>query len=401
VALATNQQGAGDYANPICAHWKCDDPATALHAIAGGHIATFFRAQPAMGLTSLLLRAPAVAIVQATGGDIRDEYLAGAAICFAAAALIAVWLAWLAYRRGAGLPAALGALALWIVAIAWSRALLLGHPEEPLAATLGLAAIALAAMRRPVAAGVLLGLAIGTKEWALLLTPAVLLAGRAIDWRRFGAAALAAVVLTTGVMAIGNPGSFRAAHEGQRVGDERTVTPASLWYRLGDKRDITRSGDQILFEVYPPKVIGRWCRPFVILFTLVAGLLFWRRRGWESGMDAFGLAAFVLLARGLLDTQTFSYHLIPMLMAVAAWEVLAKRRLPIVATAAMVAFQLSVHEIATSPDISSYGFNTIFLAWTLPLLVLLGVDTYRRPTSEARPSTRPSANPRSPQTATP
>jgi hypothetical protein len=331
-----------------------------------------------MGLTSLALRAPAVAIVHATGGNIIDEYRAGAAVCFAVASLIAVWLAWLAHRRGAPLVAALGAIALWMIAILWSRAFLLGHPEEPLAAALALAAMATAANRRAVAAGILLGLAIGTKEWALLVAPAVVLLGLPADWKRIAGAALAAVVLTTGVMAAGNPSSFRSAHEGQRVGDERTLSPATLWYRLGHKRVVGQGGGQVFFEVYPPKVIGRWCRPFVILFALIASLLFARRRGWGS-LAAFALVAFVLLARDLLDTQTFSYHLIPMLMAVAAWEVFAKRRLPLVAAAATIAFQLTMRVVFDSPDISSYGFNAIFLAWTLPLLVLLGVEAHGTP----------------------
>jgi hypothetical protein len=68
-----------------------------------------------------------------------------------------------------------------------------------------------------------------------------------------------------------------------------------------------------------------------------------------------------------------------MLMAVAAWEVFAKRRLPLVAAAATIAFQLTMRVVFDSPDISSYGFNAIFLAWTLPLLVLLGVEAYGTP----------------------
>jgi hypothetical protein len=386
--LMARDEGIGDYANPVCADWKCDDPATALHAIARGDVGGFFRAQPAMGLTSLALRAPVVAIVHGAGGGIRAEYEGGAAICLAAASLIVVLLARFAWTRGASLPAALSALALWMVAIVWGRALLFGHPEEPLAGALAVAAIALAAARRPIAAGMLLGLAIGTKEWALLVAPAVLFAGRPMDWRQLGAAALAGVVLTTGVMFAGNPSSFRSAHEGQRAGDERTLTPATLWYRLGDKRVTGRAGDQVLFEVYPPKLIGRWCRPFVIVFTLLAALLFARRRGWQTPA-AFALAAFVLLARGLLDTQTFSYHLIPMLMAIAAWELFALRRLPVIATIAMVAFQLTARVVASSADISSYGFNAIFLAWTLPLAALLAVAAFRAAPSGTRWSRDP------------
>jgi len=55
-----------------------------------------------------------------------------------------------------------------------------GHPEEVLASTLGAAAVIAAGYRRPGLAGVTLGLAIGTKQWALLAAPPVLLAALGI-----------------------------------------------------------------------------------------------------------------------------------------------------------------------------------------------------------------------------
>jgi hypothetical protein len=62
-----------------------------------------------------------------------------------------------------------------------------------------------------------------------------------------------------------------------------------------------------------------------------------------------------------------------------AWEIFALRRLPLIGLAAMIAFQLTVHVVASSADISSNWFNAIFLAWSLPLFVLLGVASFRRP----------------------
>lgn len=369
--------GAGDYGNPVCANWGCDDPSRSLHDIATGDISGFFKFQPAMGLTSLALRAPAVAIAHSGGGGLRSEYQAGTAVCFAVAALLVVWVAWLMTRRGVRLPAVLGALALWMVAIVWSRSQMFGHPEEPLAAALVLASLATAVSGRGVLAGVLLGLAIGTKEWAFLAAPAVVFAGGAGNWLRLGAAALAVTLVTIGVMAAGSPSTFHKAHEGQRAGDEHTVTPANVWFRLGDKRVVGRQGDLVFYKAYPPKLVGRWCRPFVIAFALLASLLFARRRRWDAA-GALALAAFVLLERVLFDTQTFSYHLLPMLMAVALWEVFEKRRLPLIAAAAMIAFQITARKVATDPDISSDAFNAIYLAWTLPLFGLLAVFSFRR-----------------------
>jgi hypothetical protein len=377
IGLSSGSNGTGDYGSPNCADWSCDDPSRSLHALVTGDVGGFFRYQPAMGLTSLLVRAPAVAIAHAGGADISGEYQAGAAICLVIATLIVVGLAWLAHRRGASLVAALVALAVWMAAILAARALLLGHPEETLAAALAMAAIALAADGHPLAAGVVLGLAIGTKEWALLVAPAVILAGPAQQWPRVAAIGALVAVLAVGVMFVGNTSSFHKAHEGQRSGVNRTVTPASLWFRVGHKDVVDRRGDLVLYRVFPPAFIGRWCRLFVILFAAIASLIYWRRRGFNC-LAVFALAGFVLLARAVLDTQTFSYHLIPMLMAVPAWEVFALRRLPVVGVATMVAFQLTVHVVSSSESISSNWFNAIFLGWALPLFVLLGIATYRR-----------------------
>jgi hypothetical protein len=330
--LRAASNGTGDYGNIVCSQWFCDDASRSLHAIAEGDVAAFFRYQPAMGLV-------------------------------------------------------LAALALWLVAILWTRALLAGHPEEPLAAVLAVAAIAVAAGRRAVPAGILLALAIATKEWALLTAPAVLFAAGADEWRRAAVPAVIGVVLLSGVMAVGNPSSFRSAHEGQRPVDQHKLTPATLWFRVGEKQVVGRSGDRVFYEIYPPRLIGRWCRPFVILFALVASLLFWRRRGFDAA-GAFALAAFVLLARALLDTQTVSYHLIPMLIAVGAWEVFARKRFPVVTVAATIAMQFTMRAVLSASESSFNAFNASYLAWTLPLFVYLGIETFRRPALPSRPQTR-------------
>jgi hypothetical protein len=366
----------GDYGNPGCSDWHCEDPSTSLHALVTGDLGTFFREQPGVGLTSLALRAPAVAIAHAAGGGLRAEYRAGALMCVVTAGLLAVWISWRARQRGASLPAALGLLVLWVVAIVWGRSLTFGHPEEPLAGALAIVAVLLAAERRPVAAAIAIGLAIGTKEWAFLAAPAVVLAGQPRDWRRMALPAVATLGLTIGVLAIGNPSSFRAAHEALQHGDEHPLTPANVWFRFGHKQITAVSGSVVAYVVHPPKAIGRWCRPFVTLLALVTGLIFYRRRGFGS-LDTLALVAFLFVCRGVFDTQTFSYHLSPMLMAIPAWEVLSRQRLPVVGALAAVAFELTVHVVA--PHMSANAFNAIYLAWTLPLLSYLLVMAMRRP----------------------
>ena len=368
----------GDYANIVCSQGSCDDPSRSLHAIAHGDISDFFRYQPVMGVVSLAVRAPAVAVADAAHANVYDEYRAGAAVCMALACALAVWLAYLARRRGAALPPVLAVLALWLVTILWTRALFAGHPEEPLAAVLALSAIAMAAERRVVAAGILLALAVATKEWALLTAPAVFFAAPASEWRRVAAPALIGIVLLTGLMAVGNLSSFRRAHAGQRESVVHKLSPATLWYRLGEKRATGRFANRTIYESYPPTLIGRGARPFVILFGAVASLFFWRRNGHDVGR-AFALAALVLLARGLFDTETVSYHLIPMLIAVGAWEIFDRKRFPIVATGAIVAMQLTTRLVLSHSETTFSAYNATYLAWTIPLFAYLAVVTFRRP----------------------
>lgn len=343
--------------------------------MATGDVAGFFRAQPAMGLTSLLLRAPAVAIAHAGDATLTGEYRAGALVLVVGAVALALALAYTGWRDGSGVGAVIALVGLWFVAIVWSRSLYYGHPEEPLAAVLAIAGVVLAARGQALAAGVAVGLAIGTKEWALLAVPGVVFAAAAPDWRRMGAAAAVAVALTSGVMALGNSGSFRAAHKAQQEGDTHTITPASVWFRVGDKRVVPLGDGRDVISIFPPRAVGRFCRPAVILIGLLTAIAFGLRRGFRS-RDAFALVAFVLTVRVLIDTQTFSYHLVPMLMMVAAWEVFGRRRLPVVAVAATAAFQLTVHCVV--PNFSAETFNAVYLAWTIPLAAYLGAAALRR-----------------------
>ena len=89
--------------------------------------------------------------------------------------------------------------------------------------------------------------------------------------------------------------------------------------------------------------------------------------------EPLALLALILLLRAALDTVTSSYHVIPMLMTLATWELFARRRLPVVAAAATVCLQLTFRSI---DDL--YTMNTVYLAWTAPLALYLAVACFRR-----------------------
>src|SRR5205085_10372091 len=103
----------------------------------------------------------------------------GALGCLLGTAGMAVWLA--RDMRVAGRAAvARGVLiAVFLLTPAVLGAILYGHPEEPLGASLCIASVVLAASGRCGLAGVILSLAMINKPWAALAIPPVLLAAPA------------------------------------------------------------------------------------------------------------------------------------------------------------------------------------------------------------------------------
>ena len=107
VLLLHGLTGSGDYFvnGPVSG----DNAAPALTALAHGHLAAMGRSQPLMGLTSILLRAPLVAIADALHGNPRLAYGLGCLACFLPAAALVAWLARRAVSPGQLAVAAIGA----------------------------------------------------------------------------------------------------------------------------------------------------------------------------------------------------------------------------------------------------------------------------------------------------
>ena len=169
VVLITRSSSMGDYriAGPVAG----DNPGPAITALAHLHLGALASNQPLMGLTSILLRAPLVALTSLLGGGDVLAYRLGAIACLVPAGLLAGWLV---ARRGATsrerLAGAFGAI-LVLASPAAVQAIQLGHPEEVLAIALATAAVLAAVRGRATPAAILLGLAVGTKQWALLAAP--------------------------------------------------------------------------------------------------------------------------------------------------------------------------------------------------------------------------------------
>jgi hypothetical protein len=83
------------------------------------------------------------------------------------------------------------------------------------------------------------------------------------------------------------------------------------------------------------------------------------------------LLALLLLVRCVLDPQTFSYHHVPFLIALATFEALRRRGVPVVSLISAGALWFISRFVADNPDPDL--FNFAYLAWALPTVGYLAI----------------------------
>ena len=103
-----------------------------------------------------------------------------------------------------------------------------GHPEEALGGALAVAAVVLAHRRHAMAAAVAFGLALATKQWAVLVLPPLIIATPAAQRRRLLTLGVGVFALATLPQLIANPGGYLAttravSNGGNRLGGELAV----------------------------------------------------------------------------------------------------------------------------------------------------------------------------------
>jgi hypothetical protein len=355
----------------------CDCPAAPIHALASGHLHGFLATQPVMGSTSLLLRAPFAALgMHLTNGTATDLYRLGAFPCLLAAGLLAIYL----FSRMRALRRAPLALALVPLLVAvnplTTKALRFGHPEEILAAALCVAAILAAARSKGLLAGVLLGAAVATKQWALLAAlPMLIAAGEQRTKAAIAAATTAALLIVP--MAAGDLHRFIHANQGAGVIGGGAM-PTEIWFGFG------RGVPVYLLPnggATPPRALpiglAEITHPLVIATGLGLALAWWRCRGDAEPEDALLLLALIMLVRCLLDPITNGYYHLPFLMALAAWDGLRRRGAPLLTVAATLL--LGFNAALAAGGVDSVALNRFYLAWALPLAALLGALAFRPP----------------------
>jgi hypothetical protein len=345
----------------------------AFEALTHGHLLGFLRLAPAYG-GSLVLRAPFALLPGVWGGGALAVYRMVALPCLVALAALGVWLATQIRLGGQGRLAAGVALALCVVNPVALYALEFGHPEDLLCASLAVAAVVCACRDRPVWAGALVGLAIATKAWGLIALAPVLVA-LPHDRPRAAIAATLCAALVLSPLVLARPGDRLGGVGGAAAQTGTLFQPWQAWWWLGSSSKVVRGANGQVRAGYraAPAWVSRLSHPLIVLLTIPISLI-WLRRRSKDPWDALGLLALGLLTRCLLDPWDNVYYALPFLLALTAWEALARCRPPLLALLATMMVPLTFELVPSylSPD----GQSTFFLAWTLPLAAVLAHDLF-------------------------
>lgn len=334
----------------------------AVDRLRSGDVGGFLDALPAYG-GSLVLRAPFALVGDLWGGGSLAAFRSLAVPCLVAAAALGVLLWRRVTAGGATRAAAVAALALCVANPLTVMALEFGHPEELLGGVLCVGAVLAAGAGRPLLAGVLLGLAVANKPWAVLaVAPVVLVSHGQRMLLLAAAAATAGAVLAPLVLA----GSAAVSQAGAVAADSGQIfKPFQVWWFLGEHAG-PAAGELPRAPGYrsAPDWVGAVARPLVLLVPVAVCLALARRLRQRPWQDGLLLLALVLLLRCILDPWNIGYYEIPFLLALTAWEVHARPGAPVIALTAALLCYLSLRGAASivSPDLQA----ACFLAWSVP-----------------------------------
>jgi hypothetical protein len=335
----------------------------AVNALAHGRLSDYLSAKAMMGPFATLVQAPFVAF---SGGGVSDAYQWAVVPCLLAACSLGLYLAGMARRRGASAATRFLIAALCVVNPLTLEALRSGHPEEVLTAALAVAAVASASDGHKARTAVLLGLAVASKQWAVI---AILPALMALPGRRLrialAAAAIAAVLTLPSLLAASD--SFSEVNR-NAASTGRIVTPWSVWYPAASiKTEVHQiETTRLIAHVHEaPPMVGSLMHPLIVLLALMLplGLAMRRGRFGLSGPDAMGLLALLALLRCSLDPLDNLYYHEPLLLALIGWDALAPRGLPVRGLAGVAVALLFRHWSLHLGDVAA--FNDAYIAVVL------------------------------------
>ena len=362
--------------------WTATDPADwslagmpAVHALAHGEIGKSLSANTLVGPFAILVEAPFTTVA---GESVLSEYRWASLPCLFAVGILGLYLASLARQRGASLLTQVLISALCLVNPLTVEALENGHPEELLTAALAVGAIATASQGHPRRTAVLLGLAIASKQWALVAVLPVLMA---LPNQRLkvgvGAAAIAAVCILPRFAA--SPENFTTAQTAA-AHTTSTVSPLSVWYPLATEtteRYQVGTTELVANLHKAPSFARNFAHSLVVLLSFgLPVLLALRRRAWGlTGADAMALLAFLMLLRCALDPVDNIYYHLPFLLALIGWDALSAKGLPVRAITGAGLFLLLWHWSHHLENVAVFSF--VYIATTVAACLLIAFSLFK------------------------
>jgi hypothetical protein len=374
----------------VCVHYGSPgdyytDAGPAFEALSRGRLHEFFASGALMGPFAMLVRLPFVLAANLGDASMLDRYRWGAVACVLPSVVLALVVARLMRRSGQPIHACVLAAVLLIANPLVVKALRFGHPEEMLGAALCTGAMIAAMRRMGVLAGILVALALTTKQWALVMVGPMVLAllvFRVPRWR-FTAALLITGLAVAGPFVLSDPRGY--LHVQHRAGsipvmNSQPASPYSIWYPVTPAKyvHIRPLNGRSAARVRPvPPFIGGFAKQLIVISALLLTVPLILRRRRLSATDPLLFLAFALLLRCTLDPFDNPYYHLPFLVAFLAWESLTVRGVPVFALFVSFAFVLATSLAETLTSLPNYTTHcAVYLAWALPALALIAVHLY-------------------------
>lgn len=282
-----------------------------------------------------------------------------------------------------------------------------GHLEQLTVAALVLFGVLAARSGHPVLAGLLIGVAAGSKSWACLAVPVALVlmvGGRQVVAYAIACAVGLVLILSPNVAFNGFGLNANGGSGGLAVGsgwgaNAGSGKPIQVFWFFGEKNP-EWSADKKVFEAdgrdWDQRISPAWTVPASrASILLVGGLLtfgFWlakrRGRGRPAREDVFLLLSAVLWWRCLLDVGNFHYYALPSLAALAVWQAL-RGRPPVAAIAITAALWVALRQVpGIEPPTPDWG-AVAYLSWAVPVggvlaLAVVAPETAARGTERLR-----------------
>jgi hypothetical protein len=244
-----------------------------------------------------------------------------------------------------------------------------GHPEELMTAALCVGGMLLVIRGRITTGAILLGLAVASKQWALLALPVALATVPNGHRIRLSATAGAAALALFAPLALVATGNFVAVNKGL-ASAPMIFHPQQIWWTLFLDSSRPFGGPHSTIFGSAITLVARYSHPLIVLTAVLLGLAYWARRSHVQPTDALLMLALVMLLRCMLDPWDVVYYVYPCLVALASWEIASNRRAPVFTLAAslLVWIGFGVVTQVSSGDLA----NLFYVAWTVPAAVLMG-----------------------------